>query len=40
MFTELGLDTGDILLQDEVDITDDMTAGQLHDIMSELGAKP
>lgn len=39
MFTELGLDTGDILLQDEVDITDDMTAGQLHDIMSELGAK-
>lgn len=39
MFTELGLDTGDILLQDEVEITADMTAGQLHDVMSELGAK-
>ncbi len=39
MFTELGLDTGDILLKEEVDITIDMTAGELHDIMSEQGAK-
>ena len=39
MFTELGLDTGDILLKDEVNIDLDMTAGELHDIMSELGAK-
>ena len=39
MFTELGLDTGDILLKEEVDITIDMTAGELHDIMSELGAE-
>lgn len=39
MFTELGLDTGDILLKDEVNITIDMTAGELHDIMSEQGAK-
>ncbi|NLE24160.1 MAG: methionyl-tRNA formyltransferase, partial [Clostridiaceae bacterium] len=38
MFTELGLDTGDILLKDEVNITIDMTAGELHDIMSEQGA--
>jgi len=39
MFTELGLDTGDILMQEEVEIPIDMTAGQLHDILSELGAK-
>jgi len=39
MFTELGLDTGDILMQEEIEIPIDMTAGQLHDILSELGAK-
>ena len=39
MFTELSLDTGDILLQQEAEITIDMTAGQLHDILSELGAE-
>lgn len=39
MFTELGLDTGDILLQSEIDISIDMTAGELHDRMSLLGAE-
>mgnify|MGYP000244404011 CR=1 FL=1 len=39
MYTELGLDTGDILMQEEIEIPIDMTAGQLHDILSELGAK-
>ncbi|MGI6084362.1 MAG: methionyl-tRNA formyltransferase [Acetivibrionales bacterium] len=39
MFTELGLDTGDMLLKEEITITIDMTTGELHDIMSELGAK-
>lgn len=39
MLTDIGLDTGDMLLKEEIDIPIDMTAGQLHDIMSELGAK-
>lgn len=39
MLTDIGLDTGDILLKDEIKIPIDMTAGQLHDIMSEQGAK-
>ncbi len=39
MFTELSMDTGDILLKDEISIDIDMTAGELYDIMSELGAK-
>ena len=39
MFTDIGLDTGDILLADEIDIPIDMTAGELHDVMSLLGAK-
>lgn len=37
MFMAKGLDTGDILLQDEIDIKG-MTAGELHDILSERGA--
>lgn len=39
MYTELGLDTGDILLQSEIEINIDMTAGELHDKMSLLGAE-
>lgn len=39
MYTDIGLDTGDMLLKEEVDISIDMTAGELHDIMSLLGAK-
>ncbi len=33
-----GLDTGDMLIKSEVEITDNMTAGELHDILSPLGA--
>ena len=33
------IDTGNILLQDRIAITDNMTAGALHDSMMELGAK-
>lgn len=39
MFTDIGLDTGDMLLKDEIQIHDDMTVGELHDIMSLQGAK-
>lgn len=39
MFTDIGMDTGDILLKREIDISDSMTAGELHDKMSLLGAK-
>jgi len=34
-----GLDTGDMLLKQEVEITEDMTYGQLHDKLSVLGAE-
>ena len=33
------IDTGDILLQDRIPISDTMTAGELHDIMMEAGAR-
>lgn len=39
MYTNEGLDTGDILLKSEVSITDDMTVGELHDKLSVLGAE-
>jgi methionyl-tRNA formyltransferase len=39
MFTDAGMDTGDMLLQKELEITDSMTAGELHDRLSVLGAK-
>jgi len=39
MYTDIGMDTGDILLKSEVEITDDMTAGELHDKLAVLGAK-
>lgn len=32
------IDTGDILLQERIKITENMTAGELHDIMMEVGA--
>lgn len=38
MLMDVGLDTGDMLLKDEVEINDDMTAGNLHDILMERGA--
>ena len=39
MFTDIGLDTGDILLQDKLMIDPDETAGELFVRMAELGAK-
>jgi methionyl-tRNA formyltransferase len=33
------IDTGDILLQERIPITPDMTAGELHDTMMEVGAQ-
>ena len=33
-----GLDTGDMLIWDKVKITNDMTAGTLHDVLSVMGA--
>ncbi|URZ16146.1 methionyl-tRNA formyltransferase [Clostridium felsineum] len=38
MFMAEGLDTGDMLLKDEVDIEENMTAGELHDILMNRGA--
>lgn len=39
MIMDEGIDTGDMLLSDEVDIKDDMTAGELHDILKDRGAE-
>lgn len=39
MFTDVGMDTGDMLLKKEIEITEDMTAGELHDKLSVLGAE-
>ncbi|AKN29414.1 methionyl-tRNA formyltransferase [Clostridium carboxidivorans P7] len=39
MFMDIGLDTGDMLLKSHVDITEDMTAGELHDILMEDGSE-
>jgi methionyl-tRNA formyltransferase len=38
MMTDIGIDTGDIILQDEVDILPDETGGELFDKLSLLGA--
>ncbi|EJO5347936.1 methionyl-tRNA formyltransferase [Clostridium botulinum] len=38
MFMDEGLDTGDMLLKNVVKIEDDMTAGQLHDILMQKGS--
>lgn len=39
MFTDVGMDTGDMLIKGEIEITEDMTAGELHDKLSLLGAE-
>lgn len=39
MQMDAGLDTGDVVLRDEVAIEPDMTAGQLHDTLSAMGAR-
>lgn len=38
MYMDEGIDTGDIILQQEIDIPDDMNAGEYHDAMAKLGA--
>ena len=39
MQMDVGLDTGDMLLRREVEITENETAGELHDVLSALGAE-
>lgn len=39
MFTDVGLDTGDMLLRQEVNIGPDVTVGELHDKMAVVGAE-
>lgn len=39
MLMDIGLDTGDMLLKNEVEITENMTAGELHDKLTILGAE-
>ena len=39
MLMDVGLDTGDMLLKDEVPIHDDMTAGELHDALMDRGGE-
>ncbi len=39
MQMDVGLDTGDMLLRRETPIGENMTAGELHDVLSELGAQ-
>lgn len=38
MLMDVGLDTGDMILRDNVEITKNMTAGELHDILMMRGA--
>lgn len=38
MLMDEGLDTGDMLLQETIEITPDMNFGTLHDLMAQLGA--
>lgn len=38
MLMDVGLDTGDMLLKEEVNISDNMTSGELHDILMVKGA--
>lgn len=39
MLMDVGLDTGDMLLKDEVEITKNMTSGELHDILMNRGGE-
>lgn len=38
MFMDKGIDTGDMLLQEKVSIGNDTTAGELHDVLMNIGA--
>jgi methionyl-tRNA formyltransferase len=39
MYTDVGLDTGDMIIKGGIKISEDMTAGELHDKMAVLGAE-
>ena len=39
MLTDAGMDTGDILLTERVEITENMTTGELHDLLAPVGAE-
>lgn len=39
MYMAKGIDTGDMILKSQVEITEDMTASVLHDLLSESGAE-
>lgn len=39
MLTDAGMDTGDILLKESIDIDETVNVGELHDILASLGAK-
>ncbi|ROR30723.1 methionyl-tRNA formyltransferase [Mobilisporobacter senegalensis] len=39
MYMDVGIDTGDMLLQEEVSIDNDETGGSLHDKLSQIGGK-
>ncbi|SHH17319.1 methionyl-tRNA formyltransferase [Clostridium grantii] len=39
MLMDVGLDTGDMLLKQQVDIEENMTAGELHDILKDIGGE-
>ena len=39
MLMDVGLDTGDMLLKDEVEITGNMTSGELHDMLMNKGGE-
>jgi len=39
MFMDVGIDTGDMLLTQEVELTNTITAGELHDILSSSGGE-
>lgn len=39
MYMDEGWDTGDMILQERVRITESMTAGELHDTLSQVGAR-
>lgn len=39
MYMEKGWDTGDMILKEEVEIGPEMTVGELHDILAEMGSR-
>lgn len=39
MLMDIGLDTGDMLLKDEVEVTEDMTSGELYEILKTTGGQ-